>query len=502
MPDLILDSANLPPDDAPSDTQALDLMHGALLESRRRWRHLVALAADLAFETDAQGRIVFVLPDVVLGWPSHALTGQPAELLLPDDAANDGFNPFRVTEEIRHRRCWLRRADGTLAMMTVSASPLRGLAGTRVIGTDVTDVERPPSALSSRLRHGDVLDEVLTRVAQETDPDRMMDVALWSMMHALGAEGAAVFAALSPETGIELLHECGPGAAAITDTAVQLLVAGAKQPLSAVDPDGRVVLAIACPNRFSETTVLAVWRPRGAADWAPEEAKLAASATGVVRMILDYEAMVQRMAEQARTDPLTGLLNRRAFLEEMERHLVRLDRDPAPGTLMFLDVDSFKGINDTFGHEAGDTLLCTLAEVLRRLFRPSDLIARLGGDEFAVWLSGADHMTAAERADYLCRTVPDSFSRALPELDAGGTIRPGLSIGIAARMAGSHETAHELVRRADLAMYEVKRGGRGHWRVALPEDAAAGVVALDAIPPSGTASPDTDPTASPPDPAA
>jgi diguanylate cyclase (GGDEF)-like protein/PAS domain S-box-containing protein len=471
MPDLILDLPPTTAGSAPPGSSALDLMHGALLESRRRWRHLVSLAADLAFETDAAGRIVFALPDSPLGWPPGSLTGQPADLLLAEEAANDGFNPFHVTAEVRHRRCWLRRHDGTLAMMAVSASPIRDAAGTilgtRVTAIDVTDLDRPPTAIGSRLRHGDVLDQVLTRVGQETEADRMMDVALWSMMHALDAEGAAVLAALSEDTGIELIHECGPGGLAITDYAARLLAADVADPRSGINPDGRIVLAIACPSRFSTQAGLAVWRPPGGAAWGPEEAKLAASATGVVRMILDYEAMLQRMAEQARTDPLTGLLNRRAFMEEMGRHLIRLDREPAPGTLMFLDVDSFKSVNDRHGHAAGDAVLTTLADILRKLVRPSDLIARLGGDEFAVWLSGADHMTAAERADYLCKTTPSAFRAAMPVADPEAHPGAGLSIGIATRAAGSQETTQDLVKRADLAMYEVKRGGRGHWRVAL-----------------------------------
>lgn len=476
MPDLIFNSPPTQP-----DAPALDLMYGALLESRRRWRHLVSLATDLAFETDEDGRIVFVVPDMALGWPSGALTGQPADLLLADDGANDGFNPFRVTEDVRRRRCWLRRSDGTLAMMAVSASPIRAPGGTihgsRVTAIDIGDLDRPPSAIGNRLRHGDVLDQVLTRVAQETEVDRMMDVALWSMMHALDAEGAAVLASLSEDAGIELIHECGPGGLAITELAGQLLEGNPAEPRSGTNPDGRIVLTIACPSRFSATAGLAVWRGSGGSAWAYEELKLAASATGVVRMILDYEAMLQRMAEQARTDPLTGLLNRRAFMEEIERHLVRLDRDPAPGTLMFVDVNSFKSVNDRFGHAAGDAILVTLAEMLRRLVRPSDLIARLGGDEFAIWMSGADHMTAAERANDLCKSAPDAFLSSMtqppPDWPVGigqggvGQGDVGLSIGIATRASGSMETAHDLVKRADLAMYEVKRGGRGHWRVAL-----------------------------------
>lgn len=449
------------------DAEIPQAVRSALQESRQRWRHFVTLGADLAFETDQRGRFVLILPEHVLGWSSRSLIGQPADLLLGDDGAVDGFNPFHPQQEIRRRRCWIRRGDGTMAMLAVSAAPILGsqgeYLGARGVGVDSAWFESPPASLAGRLRHGEVLDHVLTRVGQETEADRMMDVALWSVVHALQAEGAAVLGAIIGSGPAEVIHECGPGADAIADEAARLLLTDQRDPRCAINPDGRPVLAVPCPSRFSPTNGFAIWRARGGRPWADEEATLAASATSVVKMILDYEAMHQSMAHQARTDPLTGLCNRRAFLEEMGRYFVRLHRDPAPGTLMYLDVDGFKAVNDQLGHAAGDGVLMALAEMLRRLVRPSDLIARLGGDEFAVWLMGTDHMTAAERADHLCRAAPAAFRDALPQEIPG----LGLSIGIASRHSGSCETLQALMSRADLAMYEVKRSGRGHWRVAL-----------------------------------
>jgi diguanylate cyclase (GGDEF)-like protein len=210
---------------------------------------------------------------------------------------------------------------------------------------------------------------------------------------------------------------------------------------------------------------IAVWRPAELRPWDQDDRMLLTTAANVIRMVLEHEAIQREMHRQARTDPLTSVLNRRAFMEEVERHLDRLDRDDEPGTLMFADLDHFKAVNDAMGHEAGDRVLVAASELLRRVVRPTDLVARLGGDEFAVWLNGVDHMTAAERADAL----RDSLPREIAELLGPDAPRVGMSIGIACRKGGGHEPLDSVIRRADMAMYEVKRHGRGHWRVSLED---------------------------------
>lgn len=105
--------------------------------------------------------------------------------------------------------------------------------------------------------------------------------------------------------------------------------------------------------------------------------------------------------------------------------------------------------------------LCIVANLLGITVRPSDLVARLGGDEFAVWMDGADEFTAGERAEALRVEGP----KALAEVTVGSDIAMGMSIGIATLWPKHLETIDELMLRADQAMYEVKRSGRGNWRV-------------------------------------
>lgn len=448
--------------------EAGDKLRYALLDSRQRWHDLVTMAADLAFETDAQGRIIFVAPDPALGWPADTLIGQPAELLLDGGINTNGFNPFRVTTPVRRRRAWLKRANGTAALLDFAATPLVDpegrIVGTRGLGVDWTEYDEHQGRVAAALRRGEVLDHILWRMGQEVLAPRMMRAALDALTNALGAEGAAVINEGATAVEAVLMHQAGGGGAQLLADVAGLLV-DASGPTTAKGKDGRPILVAACHTRFGAHAGLALWRSPDSRGWDPEDKLLVGAAANIIRMVLEHEAIQQEMARQARTDPLTGLLNRRAFLEEMVRHIDRLDREDQPGTLMFADLDYFKPVNDRLGHEVGDQVLVCTAELLRNTVRPTDLVARLGGDEFALWLNGADDLTAAERAEQIRLQAPDALRAIAGEAQPS----PSISIGIATRHAGSGEPIDNLLHRADMAMYEVKRTGRGHWRVSHEE---------------------------------
>ncbi len=447
-------------DAAPARPAPEEAMRAALLESRERWRGLVALGSDFVFETDAAACFTFLFPDQVLGWSAAMLIGQPAELLL-GDAGTIAFNPFRSGVTMRRRRAWLRRADGSSACVEMSVAPLPA-GGVRGCGQDRSLQEREESQLAATLRRGEVIDDILNRMRQEVLAPRMMASVLEGVTAAVGAEGSAVIDLLGDGVQPAILHHLGPGLAATRYTALSLLEECEGASAQARTPDGRRVLVCPTMSRVGERAGLALWREAAAREWDTDDTALAIATTGLVRVILDHEAIQQEMALQARTDPLTGLLNRRAFLEEIGRRLERLEREGMPGTLMFVDLDHFKALNDRSGHDAGDEALTIAATLLRATFRPSDLVARLGGDEFALWLDGADDLIAAERAEALRLEAPDAFAH----LVLPGEPSLSMSIGIATRWPGRGEDIETLLHRADVAMYEVKRAGRGHWRVA------------------------------------
>jgi len=445
----------------------------SLLDSRQRWREFSMIAADLLFETDLEGRITFLAPGRVLGWPAAALQGHAADALLvvPDAAPTEALDRFRFGTPARGRRVWLRDAAGGMACMAMSSEPLLDPGGQRIgtrgVGVDVTAQEQRDLAAAAALRRADVLDHTMDQMRQELTAPRMMQAGLRAIMLTLGARGTALLDLVEapldepPPLPWPVLHHAGDDPLPVLADALALLDGQEQATATEKTPQGYAVLACPAGTRFGERAGLVVWRDAGGRAWDDDDRRLATSVTGLVRMILEHETIQRELARQARTDALTGLLNRRAFLDEAARRIDRLDREELPGTLLVVDLDGLKALNDRLGHEAGDAALVLAAELLRRTVRPTDLVARLGGGGFAMWLDGSDEMTAAERADGLRTGYPRATAHLADEEEMGMT----MSIGIACRRPGDGETLDSLLQRAGQAMYDVKRAGAGHWRV-------------------------------------
>jgi diguanylate cyclase (GGDEF)-like protein len=175
-----------------------------------------------------------------------------------------------------------------------------------------------------------------------------------------------------------------------------------------------------------------------------------------------------RLQLQSFTDPLTGLANRRHFVQALATEITRSKRYGAPLTVLLIDIDYFKRVNDRFGHAAGDGALVSVANGLRSSCRQTDLPARYGGDEFALLLP----QTTAERGLHFAERLAAVLRSAPPS--EGGAPALTLSIGVAEGARG--EAPDQLLERADQALYQAKGAGRN--RAVL---APAGVPAAPSV---------------------
>ncbi len=167
--------------------------------------------------------------------------------------------------------------------------------------------------------------------------------------------------------------------------------------------------------------------------------------------VSDRLRLERELRTQASRDPLTEVLNRRGFLDVLERRLQGRRRGSADGALLVLDVDGFKDVNDRFGHAAGDEVLRTLARRLAARLRRADTVGRLGGDEFAVLLADTDGDHAQHVARSLARLLCDP-----PVHVAATVVAPVLSVGAVVFERGEQRSAGELLDAADQAMYAAK----------------------------------------------
>jgi diguanylate cyclase (GGDEF)-like protein/putative nucleotidyltransferase with HDIG domain len=363
----------------------------------------------------------------------------------------------------------VQRGDGGVVWLQVSARPiLRGgeLAGVVATLGDVTAERALADAASAATRELAETEAKLLSVLASIDdylyawryyPDGTVDVAFESLP---AAEFLASDDATDPEQGWRAAVH--PEDLAAFDAAVldaQRRGESGEHRYRIVSADGRTrwLHERWRTRRLDDGSTLGEGIVSDVTQSVELESEVVGALTEVKSAYAELEVARATADQLARTDALTGTSNRRDFRE----HLAPLLHGAAaPGGIILLDVDHFKTVNDTHGHQAGDTVLVDVAQRLRGHLRPDDLLARWGGEEFAIFLRGIrDERTLRERCEQLRRCVEET-----PVAIAAGALSVTASFG-AALAARDEETDH-LVDRADRALYHAKRLGRNQTRLA------------------------------------
>lgn len=339
-------------------------------------------------------------------WTPHELT---VLRRLADSAGNELRLLVALQDLQRVREADRRRAEQEAALHRVASAVARGDTPAEVLDQVARELTRLLSVSSAVVLR--FLPDGRAEVASCARPDGTADGVDWS--------GCANAVARVRGTGTSALGENGDDPCA----AVPILIGGRTW--------GAVV--VVSPQAGEERTLRQLER--------------LADFIGLV--VVNTEAQRQ-LVEQARTDPLTGAANRRAFDERLADELERAARHGTPLVLALLDVDHFKNVNDDHGHAVGDRVLEELAERVGRQLRSADLLARLGGDEWALVLPGAGYEEASVVVDRVRSEVA-----ALPLAGVPLTV----TIGVAVAPDG-HLTPGTLYRAADQALYDAKAGGR------------------------------------------
>ncbi|MCR9221729.1 MAG: diguanylate cyclase [Alphaproteobacteria bacterium] len=450
----------------------------ALAESRTRFKDLVDLAADFAWETDAAGRFSFVSAGGALGWPPERLIGQAARDLLVDPGSAPRTPPFEAAEPTRNVELWVADAEGGQRCLLVSAAPLHdgdgARSGARGIAIDITE-ERLQQAELARLKTREKLVHyILNALRGEVDPTDRLRAAALAMGRAVSADACLLEIVNGGETVLAQRFGEPPPPGAFEEAADRLRAtagiadgAAGGADRAEAGPAGRW-LGVAARRNGEVVGVVTLWR-RGADGWDEEERRLLEAVEQHFSIAFRQIGDQLQLERLSRTDDLTGLSNRRAFLEELTLSVQRCRRRNDVGALLYLDLDNFKPINDRFGHEAGDRVLRALGQRLRDSIRGYDLTARLGGDEFAIWLEGADRAIAEERARAFIAVV-EGLIDSVPV----GAEPLGASVGVAMLTAGAdHADGRDatarvdaLLAQADGAMYAAKQAGKSDVRFA------------------------------------
>jgi diguanylate cyclase (GGDEF)-like protein/PAS domain S-box-containing protein len=423
----------------------LSAVAGRIRQSERRFRSLIENAHDLFVITDAKGTRLYSSPavrscvgahpeDVLSRLEIHHLDDLPRVVDAFQQALRDG--QAEVDSRVQH-------TDGSWRWLELKITNLLDdpdVQGLVITGRDVTMRKQAEEAL---------------RVSEERWRALLMNSS--DVITVLNDEGRVIYASPSVERLLGYTPE------RILEMSVFELVHPGD-----LERSGAILLELLDSEGPSDPIEMRVRHVDGAYRWIEAVAKNMLDDSNIggivvnVRDVTERKGAEEALARQATTDALTGLPNRAVLLDRVAAALEHSERTGRLSTVLFLDIDHFKMVNDSLGHAAGDELLIDVADRLRGFLRPGDTAARLGGDEFVLCCHNVDHYNeAVDIAERLADVLAE------PIVLRGQEMSVTASVGITCACDASR-TPEDLLRDADVAMYQAKERGRARSEVFLP----------------------------------
>jgi diguanylate cyclase (GGDEF)-like protein/PAS domain S-box-containing protein len=408
--------------------------------SEGRFRALVRHASDIIVVCDADGRLSYVSPafDRILGISPDQFGSRPAgELLHPDDLARLRAAAGELTEVVEGWRNEIRLQDTDGVWHWFEATVTDHLADPNVRGivANLHDI-------SARKTTEDAL-----RTAHERFRSAFSNAPIGMAMVDVTGRILEANPALANIVGLDLATMAGIEMCDFTHPDDRESTSAEMRRLVTTGPDGYQI-----EKRYIHGAGHEVWVSVSVSCVRDDGGRIL-YVIAQVEDVTERRALRERLAYAAIHDPLTALPNRELFMDRLEMTLRHAARGGHKAAVIFLDLDRFKLINDSLGHDVGDRILCAVADRLHSVMRATDTLARFGGDEFTVLCGEVDDEDdALEVAQRLVQAMGEPL--ALPS----GETFVSLSVGIALSNDGS-ESGAELLRNADVAMYRAKERG-------------------------------------------
>ncbi|MGI9500859.1 MAG: sensor domain-containing protein [Geminicoccaceae bacterium] len=433
-----------------SDISRRKAMELALQASNEQVRRLYEQTPALLYSVDAEGRLLSVTRHwlAAMGYDGDEVLGRRSiEFMTPETRERvtaEALPVFRKKGAIRDVPCRMVRKSGETfdALLSVISEHDDGGRVVRSLAVLVDVTER--NAALGRLQQS----EARLRLALEGAREGLWDWNVETGELYLSPEAGAILG-MAPD---ELPDDIGFWQELLPKADRKRFSAGLDDLSTGKTP------SLVCEQELSPPGRASIWIDWRASGVEASPGRSAKRIVGIFRDITARKRTELKTAYRALHDSLTGLPNRMAYEEQLQRAHVEAELTGRQLAVMFLDLDRFKAVNDGFGHDCGDRLLIEVGRRLQCCLRKTDLVARFGGDEFAILARGykgpADITRLAQR---IIKTIEEPIT-----LDARD-VEIGVSIGITS-FPEDRSPAEDLITNADLALYRAKQSGRGTWQ--------------------------------------